>query len=614
MVHINKDRRRDWRSMRLVFLLALVAGLAWGISTSSRTAQSAPVIPQSVALFGDLPLDVYRRAAQHLEEMRGTDMAPGWERAILGEPVRLLYRPDDRQTPAYYEFPVVIPDKTVSPAGFIILAANENDFPIPHWDFTGDPPTRILDRDSNGLAMIYFKLDTLSYVAEDGKGNVVARLGQIPPKITGMQMEWLDKEQELTESAWIPDETIGDDKDAETISGTLVITGPTAPPMELQLSGWESWDELKDGYAQSYAVFLEQQKREASEPWEAEKANLEYGIVLRENDVYDIAMLFVTPTVALEGPGLSYITPQTVTQGIPLPELFRVTVAGSVPYGITPFTATISYGNDVKETVKFQIVKLYMVYLPLILSQHDGSASTVSMAEFEVAGRVSPNAVSGWSAWTTYWAGTHNDQRLYDQIPAGQLPNTSGCWSGCGGTAWSMLFGWADNQAASGNAYWAPRWGIYRQNGGYGADAVAPRYWDDGVKTMMWDIRQRIATFCAFGSGATAPWDMGRASGYLAGRTGTTLSTHYNVLGIHEGGLMVKARDSIVYRQTPAIIGTGWLNHYPLAYGYRWRERQQCFIWCWTDYDHQFYVNQGWGGGGNGWVSSGTWFAGEIRP
>ena len=128
------------------------------------------------------------------------------------------------------------------------------------------------------------------------------------------------------------------------------------------------------------------------------------------------------------------------------------------------------------------------------------------------------------------WAGTGADQRLYSQIASGTAPNTSGCWSGCGATAWAMLFGWADNQAAIGNAYWSPRFGLYRQNGGYGVDAVAPPTMDAGVSAMTWEIRNRIGTFCAFGSGATPPWSMGGASGYLAGRTGTRLDTHYDVL------------------------------------------------------------------------------------
>lgn len=62
----------------------------------------------------------------------------------------------------------------------------------------------------------------------------------------------------------------------------------------------------------------------------------------------------------------------------------------------------------------------------------------------------------------------------------------------------------------------------------------------------------------------------------------------------------------------------GWLSHYPMAFGYAYQERtvRYCFIWCWTDtvYDRWFYVNQGWGGRGNDWVSASTWFAGEIFP
>jgi hypothetical protein len=135
---------------------------------------------------------------------------------------------------------------------------------------------------------------------------------------------------------------------------------------------------------------------------------------------------------------------------------------------------------------------------------------------------------------------------------------------------------------------------------------------------MTWEIRNRIGTFRLFGNGATAPWDMGGAAGYLVGRTGTTLQTNYDSFGFSEDGLRVRARDSIVYRSTPAIIGTGWLNHYPLAYGYAWQSRtvRHCFIWCWdeTEYNRWFYVNQGWGGSGNGWVPASTWFDGEIYP
>jgi hypothetical protein len=185
-----------------------------------------------------------------------------------------------------------------------------------------------------------------------------------------------------------------------------------------------------------------------------------------------------------------------------------------------------------------------------------------------------------------------------------------------------MLFGWADKQAADGNAYWTPRWGLYREGGGTGADAVAPQFMgassSDGVRRITWEIRAYIDTKCILGNGPTFPWDMDEARQYFTNRTGTSLRTNYNVFGIHTSGLRERARNAIRDQGTPAIIGTGWLNHYPLAWGYAWRSRrvQACFICPWkkTEYSRFFYVNQGWGGSGDGWVSAGTWFAGRISP
>lgn len=103
---------------------------------------------------------------------------------------------------------------------------------------------------------------------------------------------------------------------------------------------------------------------------------------------------------------------------------------------------------------------------------------------------------------------------------------------------------------------------------------------------------------------------------YLEGRAGVGWDISWNSLGISTDDLRKKARDSIIDNKTPAIIGTGWLEHYPLAYGYAWRKRRvkKCFIVCWieTQYSRHFYVNNGWGGDDNGWVSASTWFAGSI--
>lgn len=217
-------------------------------------------------------------------------------------------------------------------------------------------------------------------------------------------------------------------------------------------------------------------------------------------------------------------------------------------------------------------------------------------------------------AWTYYWAaGGGGQQPAYNQF------DYNGCAVGCGPVAWAMLFCWADYQAAHGNAYWAPRTGIYRVDGGHGADAVAPLYQDNGVNNVIRELNEEVSTFCSFGSGATCPWDMPGAAQYLSGRTGATMQANWNSLGISEDGLRDKAISSIVNRHTPAIIGTGWLSHYPLAFGYAWQQRtvRKCFIFCWdeTVTDRFFYVNEGWGGGGSGdWVEASTWFCGQLYP
>ena len=217
--------------------------------------------------------------------------------------------------------------------------------------------------------------------------------------------------------------------------------------------------------------------------------------------------------------------------------------------------------------------------------------------------------------WTYYYAsGGSNAQPAYNQF------TYNGCAIGCGPTAWTMLFCWGDYQAAHGNAYWAPRTGLYYANGGRTTDAVAPLTQDAGVNNVMIEIHGQVHTFCISGQGATCPWDMPGAASYLSGRTGTRLQCDWDSVGIHEDRLRDLAIDSIVNRHTPAVIGTGWLSHYPLAFGYATRQRtvhHSFLFWSWdtVETDRMFYVNEGWGGGGNGdWIDASTWFAGQIIP
>lgn len=210
-------------------------------------------------------------------------------------------------------------------------------------------------------------------------------------------------------------------------------------------------------------------------------------------------------------------------------------------------------------------------------------------------------------------AGEDNEQPKYGQFKHGA------CYVGCGPVAWAIVFGWADRQAALGNASCALAWGVYRQDGGYGNDVEAPIKMDDGVRNMTREINGHVGTWCVpfTESGATFPWDMDRARGYLLWRSPIGLGVAYNVFGIPDDHLRNLVISSIVYYKTPAIIGTGWFEHYPVAYGYQYEQRviRRSFLWwSWSEvvYMQYFKVNQGQEGRGNGMIPAYTWFAGLL--
>jgi hypothetical protein len=559
--------------------------------------------------LADVPRESHRLAAQLIEDMRGGDLAPGWEDAVLGPIVRPLYRPDLDCT-AYYEFQVLVENE---PAGFIIVSTGDHDFPIAHWNFTGEPPSRELERkaEEKGIhAARFYKLDALDYAAEDESGEQVVPLGTLPLKVSDMNPDWLNEPAVLSSSTWIPDRETEDDTNPPQ-GGEFRRTGPQDSP--IKLGAWESWQALKDGYADAYGVLLEDLHRDAREEWEIEQLAREYGEGLARGESRTLALLCENPDISLEGPG----APLVETELLPRPgghPAYKIMAMDAVWGQEMPLNVIVRCPEQEPETLRFVIIEAPKVtYLPMI--QQQAAAASYQGALLQ------PLGVTGVQSWGWYWAwaGT-KEQTMYHQLPFYPPPTISSCSSGCGATAWAMLFGWADHQAQNPNwTYWHPRWGIFRLNGGYGVNVRAPLHMDQGVMNMTWELRARIGTWCISSNAPTFPWKMDGAANYLKGRTGTKLTTHYNVLGIRESRLRRYARNAIIYRKTPAVIGTGWLKHYPLAYGYYWRSRRvrKCILfWCWkkTKYNRYFWVNQGWGGSGNGWVPARTWFAGEIYP
>lgn len=620
--------------------ITVCAAMEIGCYTGEFDQQASTRFTVELAIT-DMPSDMQRRLAQFLAEMRGGQIASKWSAPRPSGYVLPMYRPDVDGI-AYYEVEIINQTKQTnsrafipSADGFVILSNGGHDFPIAHWSDNGLAPSRVLESQTSTAISRVYKLDSLAYAGEDAQGNMVATLGQQPAKLSGLDPAWLDQTDALATNQLVLNQPVPDDSATGVISGTINRTGAT-PPAKLKIENWDSWAALKSGFKSSYGVFLEDVRRQAAFDWMIETNAARDGEALRKGDIFDLALLTNTgiagtlggtPTATITGSGKDLVSGELIMVSGQAP-VFRITVLDALPNLTVPFDVAITYGAGATEVVKFLVIRSgHQSYLPLLTGGNTMATaqSTIRQQVSIVSAASTPRGASiqgNWGAWNYFWAGNATDQRYYSQMNAGSAPNTSGCYSGCGATAWAMLFGWADNQAALNRAPWTPRKGLYRENGGYGADVVAPSSMDAGVRAMTWEIRNRIGTFCAFGSGATFPWDMGNAAGYLAGRSGTGLRTDYNVLGIHTDGLRERARDSII-RGTPAIIGTGWLSHYPLAYGYAWRSREvrSCVgpdfgfnCWTSTEYSRWFYVNQGWGGSGNGWVSAGTWFAGQIFP
>jgi hypothetical protein len=568
----------------------------------------------------EVPQAVVRRATEFLEELRGSDLTPEWHDARVNPDARILYRPDI-QEPAYYEFTVEKPDGSgkYAPAGFIQLGAGEHDYPVTHWDITGMSPTQEL-QELAPLGQVrlteFYKIDALSYAAEYesllavglaiSEDNVI-NLGQLPGRITGLENIPQEAAELVTESI--------DSENNQTHEG------PDALPLTEQ-KDWESWQALKDGYKSEYGPLLDSLQKRAEESWTLENGINTHGESLVKGDVRTVYGLLghsiQSIAVTGEGAAAQYLHKEELMDGNKLTGV-RITVLSEPadPEQILKFNVTFNYTIATTETVNYAIVNgkqlgINTVHLPLVTA---GASNMRS----EALGEVEATATNSWGPWSYWWAHGDAGAIQYGQMSSNSAPNTSSCASGCGATSWAMLFAWVDQRAAASASPWTHHWGIYRVNGGVGSNAVAPNSQDPGVRNMTWEIRNYIGTFCIFGSGATWPSDMINAYKYVQPRAtaGWRMQTKYDPTGLCWFGACDANRnlaiDAIVNRRQPVVVGTGWLEHYPLAYGYAVRSRQSCFLWsCSTEYSRWFYVNNGWYGNNNGWTSADVWFAGTY--
>ncbi|HYH99481.1 hypothetical protein, partial [Hyalangium sp.] len=278
------------------------------LDTEPQSAEQQIVSKLAISL-DQVPREFHRRAAQLLEDVRGSESAPTWETAILSPSVQPLYRPDVSGV-AYYEFRVLVRQQ---PMGFIIVSTGAHDYPIAHWNFEGRSPAETLLQQAGSMATTFYKVDSLSYVVEGPGGEMLANIGGLPHRIIGQDPAWLDSPVTPTDVTWVPEVPIADDREASRGVLREVVSGPRLPTTPITLTGWRSWQELKAYYRESYGTLAESLKRQAAEEWETDKLAQESGEGLVVGRPFELALLYPQAEFQLLGEGASRVRPSLVS-------------------------------------------------------------------------------------------------------------------------------------------------------------------------------------------------------------------------------------------------------------------------------------------------------------
>jgi hypothetical protein len=299
-----------------------------------------------------VPVPVRRRAAQHLEAVRDNEMGVRARRARLADQVLPIYRPDLKD-PAYYEFEVELGAAT----GFIVVSAGRHDYPVPHWSFDAEPVSRRLDaaaKASGGQAVArVYRLDALSYVAEDAAGQKVGQVGQIAMPIEGLPADLEPLRGQIATKVAAPAVPIANDNGATGGTHTVTVTGPAPPALRMKKVG--SWQELRAAYATSLRPFLDELQRRAGEAWSIDDLVAKYGEGVMVGRPHRVALLEPSATPKLSGDAASAVKLERIERP-GTPPVLELS-ASTFPFEHeTDFTLTIAYASGLTETLPFFLV------------------------------------------------------------------------------------------------------------------------------------------------------------------------------------------------------------------------------------------------------------------
>lgn len=299
----------------------------------------------------ETPIELRRRAAQHLESVRYHKLATKIDGASLADEACPIYRPD-MDAIAYWEYEVSGLGERVS-SGFIVVATGEHDHPVSHWSLDGEPRSRMLEREAEKAGHVVariVKVDSLCYVAEDQKGSLVGRVGQLPQRIVGMPGSL--EEATGVASATAVGPKLEDDGKAEGTESKVEHSGPDA---RIKLAAWESWEQARGEYADVYRLHLDGLRLQASPAWEVERFASELGEGLLVGQPLSVALLERDAKYELSGEaaGAVKVRPLARREG---PGALELSAESSPFDREAEFDLSLSYPSGTEERLKFFLV------------------------------------------------------------------------------------------------------------------------------------------------------------------------------------------------------------------------------------------------------------------
>ncbi len=299
-----------------------------------------------------VPVPVRRRAAQHLEAVRDTEIGVRARRARLGDQVLPIYRPDLKE-PAYYEFEVELGTTSGPAKGFIVVSAGRHDHPVPHWSFDAEPVGRRLEASAKSAAPArVYKVDALSYVAEDAAGEKVGQVGQLAMPLDGLPADLEPLRGQITTAIVEPTVRKADDNGAADVQHTRTVIGPVASAVRTRKA---TWREMRAAYATNLRPLLDELARRAAEAWSVDDQVAKYGEGMMVGRPHRVALLEPAASAKLSGDAASVVQVKRLERP-GTPPVLELS-ASTFPFDHeADFTLTISYGSGATETLPFFLV------------------------------------------------------------------------------------------------------------------------------------------------------------------------------------------------------------------------------------------------------------------